>query len=674
MTTNSPLINTRASAFMYAFNPDINDFVLVLKKDGEKYDNVGGEADFSNREQPASAIVRAAKDADIEVEPKNLHLESNNFEYGANGEATLATGFSYWLSKQQYDNLKTETDKFDFIPFKELSSKLSAEQLVHPEEFEAVKQTTENVRSKLPQELFHNPILNTDSYKPSHYLQYEEGTTDIVSYIEARGGEYNHAVFVGLQAFMKEYLTKPITQADIDMAEFFIKGQGLPFNREGWEYILKEHDGHLPIEIQAVKEGSAVPTGNALVQIRNTDPNCAWLTSYVETALLRAVWYPTSVATLSASVDQTISKYLDETSDNPDNPDKNANRLFMLHDFGGRGASSQESAAVGSLGHQSIYKGSDTIAGVIAANMYYDEPISAYSVPAAEHSSMTIRGRLREAETYKHMLDVFGAKEGDPRGKIVAVVSDSYDLMYAIKHIWGDELKDAVIENGKHGGRLVIRPDSGDPVQVVSDSIEALMDKFGSTTNSKGYKVLPDYLRVLQGDGINKDSIKDILEEMKKRHLSTDNIVFGMGGKLLQGVNRDTLSFAQKACAAKVNGVWKDVVKDPVTDQGKRSKPGIQALVKDDAGKFITVREDELNGRQNLLESVFKDGELKQPITFKDLRSEIVVNLDQLKKDGIVLDDGKRKEPPYKKPVEKRNWMDMTKLSKTSQSNVVARA
>ncbi|WP_315981874.1 nicotinamide phosphoribosyltransferase domain-containing protein [Aliamphritea spongicola] len=176
-----------------------------------------------------------------------------------------------------------------------------------------------------------NIILNADSYKASHFRQYPPETTLVSSYIEARGGEYTQTVFFGLQMFLQQYLSKPITAADIDEAKTIIEAHGLPFNEAGWQHIIEKHNGYLPLEIQALPEGSVVPTQTALVQVINTDPECAWLTSYIETALLRAVWYPTTVATLSWHCRQTIQHALMKTADTCDGLD------FKLHDFGARG-------------------------------------------------------------------------------------------------------------------------------------------------------------------------------------------------------------------------------------------------------------------------------------------------------------------------------------------------
>ncbi len=452
-----------------------------------------------------------------------------------------------------------------------------------------------------------NLILNADSYKASHYLQYPEGTTIMSSYIESRGGRFDKTVFFGLQMFIKQTLLKPITQADIDEAEAILVAHGLPFNREGWEYILNTYEGYLPIEIEAVPEGSVIDTRNVLVQVRNTDPACAWLTSYIETSLLRAVWYPTTVATLSWHCKQIIRRYLELTADSSDG------LPFKLHDFGARGVSSLESAAIGGLAHLVNFQGSDTLAAVVAARRYYDEPMAAFSIPAAEHSTITSWGRDGEKAAYANMLQQFAAP-----GKLVACVSDSYDLWTAIDTLWGDELKQAIEQSG---GTLVVRPDSGDPVEIVSATLERLMAKFGFSTNSKGYKVLPPCVRVIQGDGIDLDSLEAILVEMQRRGLSADNIAFGMGGALLQQCNRDTQKFAMKASAACVNGTWRDVYKDPATDPGKRSKRGQLALVRNADGSVETIRRDELGDRINELQPVYRNGELLRSDSLAAIRA-----------------------------------------------------
>lgn len=453
-----------------------------------------------------------------------------------------------------------------------------------------------------------NLILNTDSYKTSHYAQYPQGIEFVSSYIESRGGRFDETLFFGLQAFIKEYLSRPVTRTDIEEAEEVLKAHGVPFNRAGWEYILDAHAGYLPIEIQAVAEGSLVPTGNVLVQVMNTDPNCAWLTSYIETALLRAIWYPTTVASFSRACKEAIARFMTATAED------SAAVAFKLHDFGARGASSEETAALGGAAHLINFMGSDTLSGIMAARRYYNAEMAGFSIPAAEHSTITSWGRDGESAAYANMLEQFGGT-----GKLLAVVSDSYDLWNAIDNLWGTELKARVMATG---GTLVVRPDSGNPVEVVPEAIERLMDKFGYRLNRKGFKVLPDCIRLIQGDGVSIASIEDILGTLQSRGISAENIAFGMGGELLQKVNRDTQRFAMKASAVRVNGQWREVYKDPLTDPGKRSRRGRLALVRTEDG-YATIREGDLGRRPNELISVFRNGELLVDWTFEDVRARV---------------------------------------------------
>lgn len=457
-----------------------------------------------------------------------------------------------------------------------------------------------------------NIILNTDSYKTSQWLQYPPKTTYVSSYIEARGGEFDETVFFGLQMFTKEYLSKPITLEMIIEAEWFLKAHGLPFNKEGWIYILEEHNGYLPIRISAVPEGTVVPVSNVLCQVENTDPKCYWLTSYIETPLLRAVWYPMTVATKSREIKKTIKTYLMDTSD----ADAIGGLPFKLHDFGARGVSSYESAGLGGAAHLVNFMGTDTMIGALFAMRYYNETeMVGFSVPASEHSTITSWLKEGELDAYRNMFTQFG---GDY--PIVSVVSDSYDIFNAVEKLWGEELKDEVIRSGS---MLVVRPDSGEPAAVVAKIAMLLDATFGSETNDKGYKVLNN-VRILQGDGLNavEDFVK-ILSKLKGYGFSTDNCVFGMGGGLLQQVNRDTCKMAMKASSAIVDGEQRDVYKDPITDKGKRSKKGKLALVSVD-GKLTTVSEAEA-GDSNLLELVFENGKVLNETTLTEIRARAEV-------------------------------------------------
>lgn len=458
-----------------------------------------------------------------------------------------------------------------------------------------------------------SPIVRTDSYKFSQYRQYPPGTKYIRSYIEGRGGK-GDILFFGLQAFIKEYLMLPVTQADLDFAERVIGLHGTPFNKDGWQYIIDVHGGRLPIEIEAVAEGTVMAPGDVQVQIVNTDPNCFWLTSYVETALLRAVWYPSTVASASYAMKKAIYDGLVRTSEAADEQ-----IAFKLHDFGARGASSAETAELGGMAHLVNFMGTDTFEGVLSAMKFYNTDVCGYSIPASEHSTITSWGRSGELDAFRNMLEQF------PTG-LVACVSDSYDLMKAVREYWGTYLKDAILARD---GTLVVRPDSGDPVKTPVEVIEALMECFGYTINSKGFKVLPDQVRVIQGDGIGPDELKAIIDLCIERGISLDNIAFGMGGGLLQKVNRDTFKYAMKANEALVVDGWVPVFKDPITDPGKRSKKGRQALVKRD-GKFVTIPASEIvkgvhGQEQNYLRPVFRDGVLLIDDTFDAIRARAVV-------------------------------------------------
>lgn len=455
---------------------------------------------------------------------------------------------------------------------------------------------------------FKNLIINTDNYKHCHYPLYPPGTEYVSSYIEPRGGEFPVAMFVGLQAFIREYLMTPITLEDIDEAEFTEREQGMHFNRDNWLGILNDHGGYLPVEIEAVPEGTVLPVRNVLVQVINTDPKYWWATSFFETALLRAVWYPTTIGTISWLAKQVIKESLRQTSDHPEL------LRYILHDYGARGVSSQESAALGGLAHLVNFEQSDTVPGIVAAKKYYNAVDPSNSGPNSEHAGFCAWGRDQEVEAMRNMLRTY-ADNG-----VALLLSDTYDHENAVKNIIGGELKEEI---ESFPGLVGVRPDSGNVVQVTSDTTEWLMEAFGYTVNSKGYKVLPDYIRVVQGDGVRRDTLRDVFIEMERRGLATDNAVFGMGGGLLQHCNRDTMEFGMKANAVKVNGAWRAIGKEPTGDPMKRSKKGRLALQEVD-GTLKTVPRDSIPPEENKLVPVFRNGQLLKKWDFSELieRSE----------------------------------------------------
>jgi nicotinamide phosphoribosyltransferase len=452
-----------------------------------------------------------------------------------------------------------------------------------------------------------NIILLSDSYKASHKNFYPKGTQFVHSYLESRGGKFPQTTFFGLQYVLKKYLTgKVVTKEKISQAEKIIKAHGLPFNREGWEYILSKHGGKLPIVINAIPEGTSCDVSNALLTIENTDTNCYWLTNYLESILLQTLWYGTTVATLSRECKKLIKKYLVDTG-GIEGLD------FKLHDFGFRGVSSVESSIVGGMAHLVNFKGTDTMPALTRIMDFYNEDeVVGFSIPATEHSTITSWGESRECAAFENVLDTY------PEG-LVACVSDSYDIERACRDYWGTTLRDKVLARK---GTLVVRPDSGPVVETLLKVLTILGEKFGTTTNQQGYKELPPQVRVIQGDGINFESIGEILEAVKTAGFSTGNLAMGMGGALLQGVNRDTQKFAIKCSSVTVNFLEKDVSKSPVGQADKKSKAGKQKLITTHGG-FKTVKATEPG--ENYLKKVFCDGELLIDEKFSVIRSRAAV-------------------------------------------------
>jgi len=500
-------------------------------------------------------------------------------------------------------------------------------------------ETTGTAKSKWAPIFDDNIIMLTDSYKLSHFKQYPPGTQYVYSYFESRGGKFDEVTFFGLQYFIKRYLSGPVvTEEKIQQAKKWctshmtqpgVEGSGeAAFNEPGWRYILETHGGVLPIKIKAVPEGTVVPNKNVLFTMENTDPECFWLTNYLESLLVQ-VWHPMTVSTNSRACKRVIMEAFKETG-----CEINFFLTFKLHDFGFRGVSSVESAATGGAGHLVNFSGTDTMAGYLCAAQYYGEEMAGWSIPAAEHSTITSWGKEGEVDAFKNMLTQY------PKG-LVAVVSDSFDIIKACTDYWGGELID-LIKN--RDGVLVVRPDSGDPATIVVEVLEALGSKFPTTETSTGHKMLPPYLRVIQGDGISLESLKLILDNMTKNGWAADNLAFGSGGALLQKLNRDTQKCAFKCCSIVINGVEREVFKDPITDPGKRSKKGRltlenRAYPADEAafaesgifGKFepekagtpqmVTVCEGKGNAGEDILQEVFNNGTILVDHKFAEIRA-----------------------------------------------------
>jgi len=379
------------------------------------------------------------------------------------------------------------------------------------------------------------------------------------------------------------------------------------FNLKGWLRVVDECNGILPIQIDALPEGMVVPNRTPLYRISNTRAGFAWVPQYVESPLLRAVWYGSTVATLSWSVKQEIRRFLEKTCDNPE-----AELSFRLHDFGARGVSARESAALGGLAHLINFNGSDTLPGLLAARHYYNEPMAAHNIPAMEHSVVCAWGEENELQALENAIDKFLKP-----GALLSVLTDTYNQRNTIDVLIGQKLKEKIVNSG---GTVVVRLDSGDPVAEVMYAVRSLAKSFGYTVNGKGYMVLPPCIRVIQGDGVNKDSIKSIMTGLEINQFSIENVTFGMGGGLLQSVNRDTIGYAQKAWAVSSgHEAWIGIQKKPVTASQKVSLKGVHMVVEDE-GKIITAPIGMYPPERDLLQPVWSNGTLLREHTLSEVR------------------------------------------------------
>lgn len=463
-----------------------------------------------------------------------------------------------------------------------------------------------------------NIITQTDSYKVGHANQYLPNTQKVYSYFESRvGAEYNATIFFGLQYLLKEYLTgEVVTWAKLKYALPLLKvhlklsDEALAEIRERWEYIIKVHHGKLPLEIMAVPEGTKVPTGNVLMTVKNTDDKCFWLTNYVE-SILTHLWYSCNVATISACTKDILLEYAKATTEGPDYSFVD----FQLHDFGYRSASSVESAGIGGAAHLLSFKGTDTIPAIETMIAYYSAPMCGFSVPATEHSVMTAGGREDEEKVFCNLLEKY------PTG-ILSVVIDSYDYKKFIA--MAAKYKARILARD---GKLVFRPDSGDPVEVTQWVLDALCKTFGYETNSLGFNELNPAVGVLWGDGIDTMGIEDLLEDIRDSGYASSNIVFGMGGHLLQNHNRDTQRFAFKCSAQQRDNLWRAVYKEPL-DTSKASKKGMLSLRK--AGDIYYTEQrltfEDIPTEEDHLKPVFYNGKLIREYTYEDIILNIQEN------------------------------------------------
>lgn len=461
-----------------------------------------------------------------------------------------------------------------------------------------------------------NIITNTDSYKFLNNSMFE-GVTNIYSYFESRNGsQYPTTKFFGLQYLLKTYLDDvTITQEMIDEAKVLANnhlGSSDSFNLEMWEHIKDNYNGKLPIEIKAVPEGLEVPESNVLMTITLTqdDAKCVGLVNHLET-LLTNVWSACTVATKSTYIKNLLIKYAEQTCE------EKSHIPFQLHDFAQRSAKSPEVAGYNGAGHLINFFGTDTVLAWENLRDYYSGNIAdiGYSVFATEHNYMMYKGVDGEEEVLGEIL----AKR--PNG-IISVVSDTYNIYNFVDNLVGNVYKEN-IKNRE--GVFVVRPDSltpdhGTPEDITLWILESLWKNFGGTTNEKGCKVLDPHVRVIYGDGLDEESIENILILTFKKGFSSENIVFGCGSYLIDKHNRDTQRFAYKSSAIKINGNWEGRFKKPL-GSNKVSKKGRLKLVKT-VGSYITLTETDEGYAEakDELVTVYKDGKIVKEYSLEEVR------------------------------------------------------
>uniref|UniRef100_A0A915EHV3 Nicotinamide phosphoribosyltransferase n=1 Tax=Ditylenchus dipsaci TaxID=166011 RepID=A0A915EHV3_9BILA len=433
----------------------------------------------------------------------------------------------------------------------------------------------------------------------THHVQYPKGTTHVYSYFESRGGKFDETCFFGLQYIIKRWLLGPVVNAQmVRQAKYFYKvhfGGMDVFNEQGWMHIVERHNGYLPVRIKAVPEGSVVGVRNVLFTVENTDPTVPWLTTWLETLLLQhQLKSPETDNCRKPAGDFWVTRW----------SAIQIARLWLswMHIRRENRLLEFQSAAIGGAAHLVNFVGTDTIPGLQLCRKYYHSPMSGFSIPAAEHSTITSWQKSGESAAYLNMLEQF------PVG-LVSVVSDSYDIYNAVSCIWGDELKAYVMERADKGC-LVIRPDSGDPTEVVLKVLNLLADKFPTTTNSNGYKVLPSYLRVMQGDGICLESLKEIIDGLKKEGWSVENVVFGTGGALLQKIDRDT-----QRCAYKFLG-------SPSTMSSTMS-----LNIHNGYNSYVTIQEGRGDENKDELVCVYENGRLLVDYSLDEIRQRAEISL-----------------------------------------------
>ena len=484
-----------------------------------------------------------------------------------------------------------------------------------------------------------NPLLLTDGYKTGHHQQYPKGTTLVYSNFTPRSNKYAPKGCDKVMSFGQQMMAKQIHESF--EKDFF----GRPkeevcseIKRELSLYLNTDYDvshfeqlhdlGYLPVKIKALPEGTLVPIKVPVLTIHNTHPDFYWVTNYLETIISNLLWKPMTSATIANQYRLVLDKWARKT-----NPDGIEFVDWQAHDFSMRGLDSIEATMSSGLGHLTSFLGTDSLPAIHGARRFYGETdFVAGSVPATEHSVMCAGGKEDEVTTFKRLLDTY------PNG-ILSVVSDTWDL-WKVCTEYVVTLKDEIMYRD---GKLVIRPDSGNPADILCGTntlevqpyetvdenhpsykgvIELLWDTFGGTTNEQGYKVLDTHIGAIYGDSITLERAEEICRRLASKGFASTNVVFGVGSFTYQYNTRDTFGFAVKATYVEVDGIGREIFKDPITDDGtKKSATGLLQVVTE-GGEYKLLDkqswEEESGGK---LRTIYKDGEFFNETTLTKIRN-----------------------------------------------------